>query len=220
MANWSTDADLVAADPRVLECFPKERAELVRATDGATNAAGTGVSSATIGSGFLTALVAANHYLEVFVGEYQGFYRLGTVVAALATADRVIGASLTGLSIRVRTFDTEHSEAHQHYLDAILVKLGSSEDGGTDDEVFDESEIHARSLRALRDLCVARVLGRVFRAAAPSKDSVYWSLADKWEFIEKGLIVGLDKIEMDTDADTDVDEEQVLGWGSVEARIS
>ena len=221
MANWSVDSDLVLREPAVLGCFPRERAELIKGSDGATNAAGTGFSSAAIGSGFLTAGVLADQYLEITEGEYQGFYRVATAAAGLLTLDRPIAASLTSLSFRVRTFAAEHSEAHQHYLDQVLRKLGSLKAGDANDAVFNENKISVRSLRNLRDLCVARVLAIVFRAAAAGAvDSPWWKSADFWDRKEKELKTCIDSIEMDTDADGAVDSEESLGWGSVEARIT
>jgi hypothetical protein len=221
MSNWSTDADLVLKEPAVLDCFPRERAALVSGADGATGATGLTFTSATIGSGFVTAGVAADMYLEVTEGQYQGFYRVASLVAATLTLDRPIGASLTSLAFRVRTFASEHSEAHQHYLDRVLRAVGSLEDGSSSDEVFEESEIHARSQRDLRDLCVARVLGSAFRAAAAGQEnSAWWKSAEFWARKERELQACLDRIEMDTDGDSAIDSKLGTGWGSVEAQIS
>lgn len=219
MANWSTDADLVLAEPQVLACLPKERAALASGSDGATDSAGTSFSSAGVGSAFLTKGVLADMYLEITAGAYQASYRIATAAASALTLDRPIGASLTSLSFQVRSFANEHAEAHQHYLDAVLRRVGSAESGDSNDEVFDESEIADRSQRDLRDLCVARVLARVFRAAETSRECIWHLKAEYWSGREKELERCIENIEMDTDGDSIVDQVKQL-WSSIEAGIS
>lgn len=211
---WSDDANLFLKAPEVLDCFPAAAKRLVEGTDGATGATGKTFTSAAVASAFVTSGVAANHFLEVTAGQYQGFYRIVTAAAATLTLDRAIGASLSSLAFRVRTFDDWHSEAHAHYQD-LIKRL---EDLWGDD--WDDDDLHAESARKLRDVCVARVLGTVFEAAAGTPESIFLVKSKRWRGEESRLYAELGPLLIDADDDGEPEETTGRFTGSVQAGIS
>lgn len=212
---WSDDADLHLKAPEALDCFPKSAKRLVNGTDGATGATGKTFTSAAVGSAFLTSGVAAHHFLEILSGEYQGFYKVVTAAASTLTLDRAIAASLSSLAFQVRTFDDWHGEAHAHYQDMIKRAEGLWGDNWVD------SDLHAASARKLRDICVARVLATVFRAAAAGvKDSPWLDAAKFWEGSERRLYSEMGPLLLDDDDDDDPDGETTMHTGSMQVGIS
>jgi hypothetical protein len=211
---WSDDADLVLKAPEVLDCFPAMAARLVEGTDGATGATGKTFTSAAVASTFITSGVEANMYLEITSGVYQGFYKVASLVAATLTLDRPIAASLTSLAFRVRSFSDWHSEAHAHYQDLIQ----KQESLWGDD--WDDEDLHEASARDLRDLCVARVLATVFRAASTAPESIYQHKAKYWEGQESRLYAALGPLLLDDGADGEPESTTETHTGSIQAGIS
>jgi len=221
---WSSDADAYLLEPRVFECVPAGEAVLVSGTDGVTDAAGKVLTSVAVGSGFVTAGVgedslenACTHFLEIRSGEYKGFYRISEVAADSLTLDRPIAASQTSLSFQVRTLNRWHAEAHKHYQDHILRLEGVER--GDDSGTWEDDDLHGRSQRLLRDLCVSRVLGKVFRGATRKPGDLWDDKAKHYEAEERKAFTSIATLEKDTDDDGQADERTSEWFGTVEAGI-
>jgi len=211
MGNWSTDRDVFLLEPGALDALSRRINPLAEGADGATAADGVTFTSAAVAD-WSAAGVTANHFLEITSGDYQDFYGISAVASAALTLGRQVTASGSALKFAVRTFDDFHDEAHQHYQDYIIRV--------EDDEEWDDDELHANSQRQLRDLCVARVLGRICWAASREKDDIWWVKAERWSAREKRLFTSLGELWKDVDSDGERDEITTHRWGSVEAGIS
>jgi hypothetical protein len=218
---WSDDADLFLAEPEVMRLCAAALAVRAEGTDGTTDATGKVFDSASYAD-WTAAGVDINedsegdpctHFLEIVSGAYQGFYKIVTAVAATLTLDRPISASATALAWRIRTFQPWHDEAHQHYQDWIA-KLE-----GIDAADWDDEDFHSRAERKLRDLCAARVLGRLFFGASRQKDDLCWSKGQYYHNRERQVFGELGELELD-DGNTDVDSRTSNLGGSVEVGVS
>jgi len=217
---WSDDGDLYLREPGIFNALPAGEEVLVSGTDGATDATGKVVTSATVAAGFTVAGVGKDsedvdctHFLEILSGGYQGLYRIASVSAGgdELNLDRPIAASQSSLPFQVRTFNRWHAEAHLHYQDYIK-RIESDED-------WDDSELHARSKRDLRDLCVARVLAIICGGASRAKEDLWDEKARKYLAMEQRALQSMPPLEKDTDGDGESDEDTTRKPGSLRARI-
>ena len=217
---WSDDGDLFAIDPNCFAALSKHLKHLVEGSDGATDSTGKVFTSSAVGSAFVSSGVGKDgedadctHFLEIKDGNYKGFYKIATAAAASLTLDRQIGASLSDLNFRVRTFGDMHDDAHD-WLQGEVIKR-------EDDEEWNDEELHPIDKRKFKKICAYHVLAEAFMGASMKKGDILWekSLVYRQERDRRWSTLG--RIWKDTDSDDEKDETTDYAFGgSVEMRIS
>jgi len=195
--NLTSDADLLVYEPNIF-ALRFQHQLLVEGADGATDSAGTTLTSA--GSDFVTAGVEAGHV--VYLAASTSTHEEGRVYPvasdpssatqlALSTA---MPGSLSGVSFAIYHFDDQHEQA---MYDLFALHGFNANDEGEDRLVTD-----VLNTDQVKPVVCYRVLQLIYEgiAAGRERDSVEWEKAKYYDALYRKW-ARLVSIEWDTDDD-------------------